>query len=165
MSFHTNYDEWLRMTLPEHCPICRAAPMPEGMEDLYELSNTWLNSEPKECLRGACHVTSKHHAVELFDLSDSELLGVTREVAVYARALRTVTGAVKINYEIHGNTLPHLHVHLYPRYLDDPFAGRPIDYNARRTDLYGDGEYQAFVAAMRGEIARLTEPQRFVGRV
>jgi diadenosine tetraphosphate (Ap4A) HIT family hydrolase len=22
---------------------------------------------------------------------------------------------VKLNYEIHGNTIPHLHMHLYPR--------------------------------------------------
>ena len=33
----------------------------------------------------------------------------------------------KINYEIHGNTVPHLHLHLYPRFDGDPFAGRPID--------------------------------------
>jgi diadenosine tetraphosphate (Ap4A) HIT family hydrolase len=131
--------------------------MPDGMEDLYELQHTWLNSEPRECLRGACHVTSKHHAIEVCDLTDPELLGVMREVAVYARALLTVTGAVKINYEIHGNTIPHLHVHLYPRYRDDPYAGKAIDYSARLPDLYGEGEYRSFVAAMRAEIARLTD--------
>ena len=32
-----------------------------------------------------------------------------------------------MNYEIHGNTLPHLHIHLYPRQVDDAFVGRPID--------------------------------------
>jgi diadenosine tetraphosphate (Ap4A) HIT family hydrolase len=32
-----------------------------------------------------------------------------------------------MNYEIHGNTIPHLHMHLYPRYSGDPFEGEPID--------------------------------------
>jgi diadenosine tetraphosphate (Ap4A) HIT family hydrolase len=44
-----------------------------------------------------------------------------------ARELRAVTRARKINYEIHGNTLPHLHAHLYPRFEGDPFESRPID--------------------------------------
>jgi diadenosine tetraphosphate (Ap4A) HIT family hydrolase len=157
MSFHSDYSTWARMTDPSHCPICNSAPMPEGMEDLYELPNTWLDSEPSECLRGACHVVSKHHAVELYDLSDTKLLGVMREVAIYAHALRIVTGAVKINYEIHGNTVPHLHVHLYPRHCSDPFAGVPIDYNSKQPDLYGEGEYELFVRSMRRELDRLIE--------
>jgi diadenosine tetraphosphate (Ap4A) HIT family hydrolase len=34
---------------------------------------------------------------------------------------------MKINYEIHGNTVPHLHVHIFPRHEGDPFVGGPID--------------------------------------
>jgi hypothetical protein len=33
----------------------------------------------------------------------------------------------KMNYEIHGNTIPHLHMHLFPRFDGDPFEGGPID--------------------------------------
>jgi diadenosine tetraphosphate (Ap4A) HIT family hydrolase len=156
MSFHINHKAWLHMTRPEQCLVCNAAPMPPGVEDLYELPHSWLSSEPKECLRGACHVTSKRHAIELYDLADGELLDLMSDVSVYARALRSVTRAVKINYEIHGNAVPQLHVHLYPRYLDDPFADRPIDYRAKRSDLYSPGEYDAFTRAMRVELDRLT---------
>lgn len=72
-----------------------------------------------------------------------------QEAQLAARVLRDVTGAVRINYEIHGNTAPHFHLHLFPRYLDDPFAGGPIDF--RRTDppVYGPGEFNDFVEKMR----------------
>jgi diadenosine tetraphosphate (Ap4A) HIT family hydrolase len=32
-----------------------------------------------------------------------------------------------MNYEIHGNSIPHLHLHLYPRFRGDPYEGRAID--------------------------------------
>ena len=47
-----------------------------------------------------------------------------------ARALGTELRPKKMNYEIHGDTVPHLHLHLFPRTLDDPLAGRPIDGTA-----------------------------------
>jgi hypothetical protein len=31
------------------------------------------------------------------------------------------------SYEIHGNSIPHLHLHLYPRHAGAPFVGGPID--------------------------------------
>ncbi|HEX9931208.1 MAG TPA: hypothetical protein VGB08_00005, partial [Allosphingosinicella sp.] len=41
--------------------------------------------------------------------------------------LREASGAAKINYEVHGNTIPHLHMHFFPRYRGDPFERGPID--------------------------------------
>lgn len=78
-----------------------------------------------------------------------------KDVQLYAKALKTVTNAVKINYEIHGNTVPHLHLHLYPRYMDDPFPGKPIDYNQKHENIYKDGEYDNFVHNMRKELDKL----------
>ena len=53
------------------------------------------------------------------------------ECMLVARALSTEIRPRKMNYEIHGNTIPHLHLHLFPRFENDPFAGRPIDGTAR----------------------------------
>jgi diadenosine tetraphosphate (Ap4A) HIT family hydrolase len=39
-----------------------------------------------------------------------------------ARALASLYEPVKMNYEIHGNVLPHLHLHLLPRYEGDPYG-------------------------------------------
>jgi diadenosine tetraphosphate (Ap4A) HIT family hydrolase len=148
MSFHANYEQWLAMTEKENCPVCQQLPMPEGMVDIVELPNSWLSAEPVECLRGACHLTAKQHVIELYEFHDDELLAFMKEVQLCAKALKTVTNAVKINYEIHGNSLPHLHVHLYPRYRDDPFPGKAIDYNQKKR-IYLDEEFRAFVDEMR----------------
>ena len=154
MSFHTDYERWERKTRKENCAVCQDAPMTGEMVDVVELPASWLNARPKVCLRGQLSMTSKVHAVEVYDLTEDELLAFMKDVSACAKALKTVTQAVKINYEIHGNTVPHLHLHLFPRYLDDPFPGQPIDYRQVRSDMYGEGEFDAFVEALRRELAR-----------
>ncbi len=152
MSFHRDCERWERTTKKENCPVCNQLPMPDEMVRVAELPSSWLDAEPEVCLKGQCCVTSKVHAVELYDLTEDELLAFMRDVSACAKALKKVTQAVKINYEIHGNTVPHLHVHLFPRYLDDPFPGQPIDYRQVRSDMYGEGEFDAFVEALRREL-------------
>ena len=50
-----------------------------------------------------------------------------RDLQRVSKIVQEITGAVKLNYEIHGNTIPHLHVHLFPRYKGDPFEDGPIN--------------------------------------
>ncbi|HSP47461.1 MAG TPA: hypothetical protein VLN47_05225, partial [Clostridiaceae bacterium] len=64
------------------------------------------------------------------------------------------------NSEVHGNTIPHLHVHLYPRFCDDPFPGQPIDYRQKREDLYLEGEYEDFLSNIRKELDTLFEDEK-----
>jgi diadenosine tetraphosphate (Ap4A) HIT family hydrolase len=73
-----------------------------------------------------------------------------------ARGLRSATKARKINYEIHGNTLPHLHVHLFPRFDGDPFEGLPIDGASRgfRRNPHELGVMRAAIETARSEVAR-----------
>jgi diadenosine tetraphosphate (Ap4A) HIT family hydrolase len=42
------------------------------------------------------------------------------------------------------NTLPHLHVHLFPRYKGDPFEEGPIDTKLIRESPFGEGEFESF---------------------
>ena len=66
----------------------------------------------------AC-VVCREHVVEPFELGGLPRRRYFEEVMLTARALRDVTGATKINYEIHGNTIPHLHTHLYAKFKGD----------------------------------------------
>jgi diadenosine tetraphosphate (Ap4A) HIT family hydrolase len=41
------------------------------------------------------------------------------------RAIEAAFSPVKLNYNVLGNSVPHLHTHIVPRYADDPRpAGR-----------------------------------------
>lgn len=57
------------------------------------------------------------------------------EASVLGDALLEITGALRINYEILGNLEPALHVHVFPRFRDEPadLATQPVwfyDWNA-----------------------------------
>jgi diadenosine tetraphosphate (Ap4A) HIT family hydrolase len=65
------------------------------------------------------------HVAEPTDLENEEASGYWLEVLEVARALQQHYRPLKMNYETLGNTVPHLHTHLVPRYLEDPAPGRP----------------------------------------
>jgi diadenosine tetraphosphate (Ap4A) HIT family hydrolase len=160
VSFHDNLERWRRWCKPEHCPVCLNEQPPGDTVTIRETEFSWLEAHPRVCLPGTCYVLSKIHAVELYDLSDTALAGFMTDVQDAARALKQVTGAVKINYEIHGNTVPHLHVHLFPRSADDPFLGQPIHYEQTSPPVYGEGDFERFIRAMQDWFARIWERER-----
>ncbi len=55
-----------------------------------------------------------------------------------AHAVGTEVRPIKMDYEIDGNTLPHLHLHLFPRPADDPYVGGPVD--PRRASFHWSAE-------------------------
>jgi diadenosine tetraphosphate (Ap4A) HIT family hydrolase len=89
--------------------------------------STVAMSEGAAMLPGTCALFLRRHAVELHELSPDEGAAFMRDVQRVSRALMDATGAVKMNCEVHGNTIPHLHMHFFPRYAGDPFQTAPID--------------------------------------
>ena len=49
-----------------------------------------------------------------------------REVLRVGRAPEAVLEPVKLNCDLLGNAVPHLHTHVVPRYADDPRPGGPF---------------------------------------
>jgi len=149
MSFHTNYKDWKIYSKKETCFVCNKVPPPEDHILIKEFPTSRLVAWPKVCLKGTCCLTLKPHAVELYDLNEIDLLNYMKEAQVCSKALKEVTKAIKINYEMHGNTCPHMHMHLFPRYLDDPFPGQPIDYRRINRPVYKENEFEKFITNMR----------------
>lgn len=125
----------------EACVVCRRGGPLHALVDL-EVSTLTLSEQGT--MRGNCTLFARRHVVELHELSDEEAAAFMRDLRRVGRAVQAATGAVKLNHEQHGNTLPHLHVHVYPRYPGDPFEGGPIDPRRIQGTPYAPGEYDAF---------------------
>ena len=69
---------------------------------------------------GRCVVILHEHATELFDLSPAVRHAYADDLSHAARAIKKAVGAFKMNYEILGNSDPHVHCHMLPRQLDEP---------------------------------------------
>ena len=86
-------------------------------------------------------------------MSDEDAFAFLKDVMRVAKALKEVTGAAKINYEIHGNTIPHLHMHLFPRYLEgDRFGDGPMNPREIEPPVYEEGEFEKFIQDMREKL-------------
>lgn len=110
------------------CPICaRGSPL----DVLAELPSTWVTGGIDAPLPGYLCVVSKRHAAEPFELGKADQIGFWEDCMRAARTLTSHYAPRKMNYEIHGNTIPHLHMHLYPRYAGDPYEGRCISNEVR----------------------------------
>lgn len=157
-SFHYKYTDYDKYSKVENCPCCNDVPAPDSQVDIMELKYSFATAERKAQGRlfGKCHVLIKKHYVNFEDIPFDEMAGFMSEIQLVAKALRKVTGAVKINYEIHANSGPHIHCHLFPRYLDDDFPSAPIDYRVYEPSPYeSDEEFNWFVEQMRIELDKL----------
>jgi diadenosine tetraphosphate (Ap4A) HIT family hydrolase len=130
----------------DDCPICRSVLADDAVAEL-EVSRLMMSEDAP--MRGYAWLPFRRHAVELHDLSAEEGAAFMRDVQRVSRAIGAVTGAVKLNYEIHGNTVPHLHLHLFPRYVGDPFEGAPVNPKSVRGPVYAPGEFERLVDAVR----------------
>jgi histidine triad (HIT) family protein len=65
-------------------------------------------------------VEPRRHAAGWADLDDDEAGAVGRWCARAARALQAVTDAERVYSAVVGHGVPHLHVHLFPRYPGTP---------------------------------------------
>ena len=69
--------------------------------------------------QGYCILIARRHATELCELPTDERRAYLDEMCLLAQAIRMCYQPHKLNYELLGNQVPHLHWHLFPRYLDD----------------------------------------------
>jgi diadenosine tetraphosphate (Ap4A) HIT family hydrolase len=78
-------------------------------------------------------VEPRRHAPGLADLTDAEAQRVGQWCTRAARRLRDVAGAEHVYAAVIGDNVPHLHVHLLPRY-----PGTPREYWWDRVDEWPD---------------------------
>ena len=88
------------------------------------------------------------HVAEPTELSRDEAAQYWLEVLEVGRRLEGHLQPVKLNYETLGNSMPHLHTHVMPRYALDPRPEWPFPYPEEAPPLDED-EFRADVEALR----------------
>ena len=146
MSKWNNPDEWQQLLSGETCPVClRGKPL----DAIANLDASYLMAGKDSPMKGYCFLLLKRHAVELYELSAEEATAFIRDIQRVSKAVQEITSAIKLNYEIHGNTIPHLHMHLFPRYIGDAFEGQPINPRTVEGPVYAPGEFEEFAKRLR----------------
>ncbi|HET7232762.1 MAG TPA: HIT family protein [Longimicrobium sp.] len=151
MSTWSDPEKWAKARTREHCGVC-ARGVPDDAVAVLEAS--WVGIPSDGPMRGYCFLMLLDHAVELHDIPMDTAAAFMRDARSVSAAVQGLTGAVKMNYEIHGNTVPHLHLHVFPRYPGDPFEGKPIDPKSIRHSVYAPGEHAALRGALRDALSR-----------
>jgi diadenosine tetraphosphate (Ap4A) HIT family hydrolase len=144
--------EFYALRRGEGCPMC-AQGRPE--EDAHgvrvfagKVSDAYLQRAAVQ--RGYTVVVWRgRHVAEPTELADEEAARYWLEVLRVARALEAHLRPVKLNYDLLGNSLPHLHTHVVPRYADDPRPGWPFPFPEDEPPPIGAALYASDVEALR----------------
>lgn len=129
----------------ERCPFCdnvagRVSERGTRCAVVSETDLTLTFIAPRRQHHGRLLVITKRHAPTLFDLSDDEAAAIMRETRRAAlavtRALRPDGLTIFQNNGVGaGHEIPHVHMHVVPRYRDDagaiPRKGPVIPYEER----------------------------------
>ena len=126
------------------------------MDVIAELEGSWLTMQESAPVRGYVCLVAPTHVIELHDMTEKAATTFMRDARAVSRALSTVTGAVKLNYEVHGNSLPHFHMHFFPRYVGDQFEGMSIDPRLTTQPVYLPGEF----VSLREQLVDSLQPNK-----
>ena len=94
-------------------------------------------------------VIARRHATELYHLPERESTAYFQDMLRVARAIDGAFKPRKMNYELLGNTVAHLHWHLFPRYADDPNPARPTWEHAHAPRDPGEAECARTIEAIQ----------------
>jgi histidine triad (HIT) family protein len=132
----------------EECFVCRKhrglISMPGGAiyeDDLVYAGHILLNNAGTAYL-GWLVAETKRHTPGLAEVTDSEAQALGLLMARLSRALKACEGAEHIYSFVLGDGVPHLHIHVVPRY-----PGTPREYWGTRIDEWPD--------APRGDAAQV----------
>lgn len=149
-------DDWERRKAGEGCPMC-AEGRPDtvaGSALVYRSSLVDAYLRAEDLARGYTVVAWRgDHVAEPTELSPEVSARFWGEVMKVATAIEQVFRPAKLNIDLLGNAVPHLHAHVIPRYLDDTAPGRPPVF-LDREDLspIPAHRYSREVAALRAAI-------------
>jgi len=130
------------------CPMCHRWEKEDDLQ-IAELSSCYVLLNRDQFFPGYTLVFAKQHQTELFHLDLPRRGIMMEEVNRVAKALNQVFQPTKMNYELLGNMVPHIHWHLVPRFAKDPVWPRPIWSEEHREKHLSTTEYNHRIALIR----------------
>jgi diadenosine tetraphosphate (Ap4A) HIT family hydrolase len=111
------------------CPLCAKLADLDYLPDeevVWRFPHSVALLGPWQFYQGYCILVSRRHAVELNRLPPEERRAYFEEMCLLADVIETCFIPDKLNYELLGNQVPHLHWHLFPRSRLDPEALKAV---------------------------------------
>lgn len=133
------------------CPMCRRWNTDADLR-IVELAHSYVILNRDQFFPGYTLLFTKNHVTELFHLDRDVRIGLMEEVSRVAQVLYGIFRPEKINYELLGNMVPHIHWHIVPRFASEPLWPRPIWAEPHAELLLEPNEYKQLIGKIRGEL-------------
>jgi diadenosine tetraphosphate (Ap4A) HIT family hydrolase len=149
-------ERWEALVAGQNCPACAevASDEPSNVEGYWvaDLDMSRLRLAANQYVKGYCVLLCRRHVREPYQLSREEYGLFFEDMMRVGEALERVFSSMKMNFQILGNAVPHLHVHVLPRYYGDPAPHRPLDPGAEQVFLSPD-EYAQRLELIRSALS------------
>lgn len=119
---------------------------------IIELDHSFVTLNRDQFFPGYTLLFTREHVTELFHLDSTLRTGLMNEVSRVAEALFRVFRPAKINYELLGNMVPHIHWHIVPRFASDPLWPRPIWSEPHQEQLLEPEQYRQRIESIRAAL-------------
>jgi diadenosine tetraphosphate (Ap4A) HIT family hydrolase len=122
---------------------------------IAELSTGYVILGDQQFYRGYCVLLAKLHATELYLMPADAARALFDEMRLVAEAIAAVVEPWKTNYECLGNSEPHVHWHLIPRYQNDELRRGPIWLRpeSQRKVALDEDDRRELVGSIRTQLA------------
>jgi diadenosine tetraphosphate (Ap4A) HIT family hydrolase len=108
------------------CPLCEKLTQLPGDQLVWQFPSSVAFLGPWQYYTGYCVLVARTHATELHHLPAPERSRFLDEMTLLAHAIEQTFQPRKMNYELLGNQVPHLHWHVFPRRGEDPEVLKPV---------------------------------------
>jgi len=152
-------ERWDALVRGEDCPLCEECRSAERVNEygytVADLRLSRLRLAANQFPPGYCVLICTRHVREPYHLTREEQGLFFDDMLCAAQAIERVFNPAKMNFQLLGNLVPHLHAHIVPRYYGDPAPGRPLDLGEQVVRLTPQ-EYEERVRLIQEALAWLT---------
>jgi len=122
---------------------------------IAELNACYVILGDQQFYRGYCVLFAKIHATELYLMPADAARTLFDEMRLTAEAIAAIVKPWKMNYECLGNSIPHVHWHLLPRYESDELRHGPVWLRpeAERKVPLDENDRRALMESLRRQLA------------